>query len=1362
MQHLFSRYFIVFYFLLPAAAVFSQKQQEMEVLTVVHGLPSNSVEAIFQDRQGFIWIGTEDGLARYDGYDFKVFRQRPGDSLGLHFAQVTELFEDREGLLWVGSPFGLSRYDQVEENFYRIPEQPKLPGALKNQVMAMIHEDKAGKLWFGTAGGGMFEYEHSTQKFRQYFPDTLFPNYAYYSIVLAACNDRQDDDRLWLSVRLYDKGKLYCFNTRNKQFTPFQLGEFDTGHSINGLIDDGKGRIWASTEHNVLIINKSDGQVQRLDAIGQLPGLRISGICQTADGTIWIGTYRSGLFAWHPEKKTLSHYDTSNGLPSNWVKKIIEDRSGVLWVGTTAGLVRWRREPSYFKTFVGDPSNPRFAVGGSITTVCEDKDERIWIGTSWRGMDCFDRKTSRYLPINFKPGDLRTACIWVFSMTPGQNRIWFGSNSRGIFGLDYLNNTYVNYTAQSIGLSDLGFNYIRALHEDRDGNLWAGTFAGLYRFDIANNVWSSYRKKEGDPSSLCHESLTAIFEDRSGNIWVGSQGGLSLFDRTTGQFRHFLYDPADSNQLRSGRVISVSDDRAGNIWVGTLSGLYRLSFKGTDRNQPTITHYSDENGLLRNRIHGIMEDGRGRLWISSTGGLSVLKNPQHDAHTPPDFQHYNERDGLQGYSFSPGGFFKNHKGEMYFAGENGFNLFHPDSIRDNPHIPPVFITALKKFDADRPEAGAIEVPGIALRKEITLSYKNNIIAISFAALDFREPSKNRYAYQLEGFSDAWVQLGSQHQVTFTNLDPGTYYFRVKGANNDGVWNEQPAVLKIIIRPPWYRSWAAYVAYFILIAGSIYGFYQFQLNRRLQLAEAERLKSLDEFKTRFFTNITHEFRTPLTVILGMVEQLSVGRLTTENAKNSLNAIKRSGENLLRLINQILDLAKLEDKSLHINYVQGDLLAYLRYISESLQSLANSQNLILRLESEHAKVIMDYDADRILQVVHNLVSNAIKFTPSGGKVTLRLNVESDHSKEKYALLTVQDTGVGISPEELPHLFDRFFQAKNQDQAKAGGTGIGLSLTRELVRAMGGDVWVESAGVKGKGATFFVRLPHRQTAEKAPALPDTDKIRKIQPAIVPPVSLPTGSADMPTLLLIEDNPDVVEYLQMCLAGHFQLDFAYNGRAGIERALETIPDLILSDVMMPEKDGFEVCDTLKNHELCSHIPFVLLTAKADVDSRIAGLRRGADAYLAKPFHQEELLLTLRNMLDLRKRLQARLGNMPVPAETPENESVGLAQENAFVQKVRTVVEAHLSDARFTVEDLCRDLAMSQSQLHRKLSALTGTNATLFIRSVRLQKARILLAQPDQTVSEVAYAVGFDDPKYFSRVFAEEFGVPPSKFSGV
>ena len=640
----------------------------------------------------------------------------------------------------------------------------------------------------------------------------------------------------------------------------------------------------------------------------------------------------------------------------------------------------------------------------------------------------------------------------------------------------------------------------------------------------------------------------------------------------------------------------------------------------------------------------------------------------------------------------------------------------------------------------------------------------------------------------------WIELGKSRELTITNLDPGEYTLRVKGSDDNGLWNQEGASLHILITPPWWETNLAYLAYILIFLGLAYTVFNFFRKRlmlqnqlKLEKAEAERVKELDAFKSKFYTNITHEFRTPLTVILGMAQQIK--EKPKKYLKEGLQLIERNGKNLLTQINQILDLSKLETKSFQFNYVQNDIVTFLRYTTEAFQSYANGQNLSLRFFSPIEELKMAYDPDYLQKIMQNLISNALKHTPSDGEIKVYLNQSNDHIEIK-----VKDTGVGISEKDLPHIFDRFYQVESSESS--GGTGIGLAYVKELVRIMNGEISAESA--VGKGTSFLVQLPimsnetvknvkdfenlSHLTTSKSPVLGgnlelppklnpqkngkhekeklgDNSKLSPNREA--KNSSLITHHSSLPKLLLIEDNPDVVTYLKTCLDDQYQIDIAYNGRIGIEKALETIPDIIISDVMMPEIGGYEVCDTLKNDERTSHIPIIMLTAKADLDSKIAGLKRGADAYLSKPFDKEELLIRLKGMVEKQKNITAyftkKFQNGEAPLTVHHPPSTDLQIENEFIQKVRKIVEAHYSDEHFALPNLCQKIGMSRSQLFRKMKALINESPSAFIRNYRLNKAKELLENSDLNVSEVAWEVGFKDVAHFSKAFLEKFGVSPS-----
>jgi len=695
--------------------------------------------------------------------------------------------------------------------------------------------------------------------------------------------------------------------------------------------------------------------------------------------------------------------------------------------------------------------------------------------------------------------------------------------------------------------------------------------------------------------------------------------------------------------------------------------------------------------------------------------------------------------------------------------KSGIHAFHPEQIRKDSIRPRVYLTGFKVLNKPHELGKAPE-----LVQEIRLPFvSNNVLSFEFAAVHFIRSTDVQFRHKLEGFESDWVETPSTERwATYTNLSPGTYTFSVLAANADGFWTNEHEGLKIrlVIEPPWHRTWLAYLLYLAAALALLFGIRRYELRRHLAQAEAQRLKELDLAKSRLYTNITHEFRTPLTVILGMEEQLrkDPGAWLDEG----LRLIRRNGKQLLLLVNQLLDLAKLESGSLPLQLVQGDVVRYLHYLTESFHSYADSKDIRLHFRSDFAELTMDHDPEKLQTVVSNLLSNAIKFTPAGGDVYVdvrlpnnlaRLQVRAEIAhRDSSIIIQISDTGPGIAPEHLPPIFDRFFQADDSHSRAGTGTGIGLALVKELVRLMGGDISVESE--PGKGARFSMHLPVARTADNISTDEQTQHDAAFAETILPvpetaTALLPADSGDRYTVLLVEDNPDVIVYLSSVLALHYRIETAKNGQEGIEKAFELVPDIIVSDVMMPGKDGFELCRTLKSDERSSHIPIVLLTAKSDQPSKIEGLRYGADAYLAKPFHQEELLVRLEKLIEVRRRLQERF-QQTGSVRTAALQRPAQNLDDVFLQKIVRTVEAQMSDEEFGMPELCRALHMSRTNLFRKLKAVTGKTATDLIRSLRLEKAKELLETAEMNVTEVSDAVGFRSPNYFSRVFQEAFGV--------
>lgn len=1300
------------------------------MLTVNDGLSQGMIFDILQSRDGFIWIATKDGLNRYDGARFEVFSPDPFAPFAIGDSEVHGLFEDSRGWIWVMLPNGLDILDPVSCRFFHVSFEDN---DLLNHWSAKMTETPDGAIWFADAGRvwkvnppkEMLAQAAGQGKSKLELP--------YKTITLPPARGWPDGPLQVLTLLFTQKHQLllgtnhglFRLDPATEQILT-ELPMLDI--EIRQIAESKSGEIWMNRmQHGQLLwVRIANEKVPSQS--DDTSGLSFGGLAFDDAGYFWVNRNRifqkwkpSALFNHgRPELEINPAVPQLENNPGFGYTKYIIDKSGIVWIGTSGfGVIKINENAAKFKTFFAGSAH------------------RILFEDPGGGLYSAEIPDKKFLSPNFDRSvpntDLPLVPAWGvknIAFDPAGN-IWSFSKDEGsLYRKDISTKNIKKFPVEGDGMI---FN--------RQGKLVIVNEKGLRLFDPRTET-SRFFSCEMLRERVSWSSQF-LYEDSEGVLWIF--GYLGLVKATPVQdgyrFEQYLNNPADSTSLLINTVMSVADDplEPGRfLWVGTKGGgLNRL-----EKQFGRFKHYKTDQGLPDKVVYGILPElspassnGAGQtayIWLSTNKGLCRFDVRAETA------KNFTVADGLQGNEFNSASYLKTHDGTLIFGGVNGINAFHPDSLHFNAHIPQTRIVGLKVNNQD------FDISG---KSSITLSHEQNLLNFDFAALEFTNPAQNQYRYQLAGVDKNWVALGTKNSIQFANLAPGTYTFKVQGSNNDGVWSEQPAELEFTIRPPWYASWWAYLGYLLLIGAGIWQYYQYLLRRRFSEQETLRLQELDDFKSRFFTNITHEFRTPLTVMLGMSDQLAKEE-KDEQKRNRIGLIKRSGENLLRLVNQILDLAKLESNALKMNYIQGDVLTFIKYISESLHSLANAQNLLLRVESDESKIVMDYDPERLLQIVHNLLSNAIKFTPSGGRVTLRAGLE-----DAWFHLSVSDTGAGIPPEELPHLFERFFQAKNQEHAKAGGTGVGLSLTRELVRAMGGEIRVES--IVGVGSTFFVKLPVTNNClfeEKSIQIQKTPEPMR---ALVQPEN--TTAPDRPDLLLIEDNPDVVEYLNACLKEHYNLEFAYNGQAGIEDGLENTPDLIVSDVMMPFKDGFEVLEALKNDERTSHIPIILLTARADVQSRLAGLRKGADAYLSKPFNQEELLAIVENLLETRRKLQLKYQQRVLTPEMPVGPDVVPEIEDVFLQKVRAIIDAHYSNEDFGLPQLCQKVGMSRSQLFRKMKALTDVAPSDLIRIHRLNKAKALLESGTVNVAEAAWETGFKDPSYFSKLYQEEFGEAPS-----
>jgi signal transduction histidine kinase/DNA-binding response OmpR family regulator len=845
-------------------------------------------------------------------------------------------------------------------------------------------------------------------------------------------------------------------------------------------------------------------------------------------------------------------------------------------------------------------------------------------------------------------------------------------------------------------------------------------------------------------------------------LWIGSfGGGLMKYNRDTDDFSFYKNDPKDHNSLSSNSIASICEDKNGILWIGTNgSGLNRF-----DKKNNQIKRYREKDGLPNEIINGILSDDSGNLWMSTGKGISKFNIKSES------FYNFDKYDGLQDNEFNAWAYFKDSSGRMYFGGINGFNSFHPDELSKNPNIPQIVITNLRilhkpvaiGYDAflDR----KVLEKSITETKVLELAYDENILSFEIAALDFHRPQKNKYAYILEGFDKQWIYADAFHrELTYTNLEPGKYILRVKGSNNDGVWNEAGVSLEINIHAPWWARWWAYLLYGFVITFIFGASTRFYLNREklrnqlnLEHEHAIKLEEVDKMKSNFYANISHEFRTPLMLILGPLEKLAT-KLSDEESTKQVVRIRVNAKRLLNLINQLLDLARLEAKKLKLKASRGNIAQFVERLIKEFYSITEQRDISLKILMDKENITAYFDKEKLEKIITNVMSNAVKFTPNGGKITVRL-AETPHRNVE---IIVRDSGIGIPAVELNKIFDRFYQVDGSHTREHEGTGIGLALVKEFVELHRGQISIDS--IEGHWTEVKLCFPLGKEHLKDEEIVETDEfieegiddIEEFTRDELEAEECENNLVDKTIVLVVEDNHDLREYIKDDLKGIYHVEEAANGEQGLRKAEKLIPDLIVSDIMMPIMDGYELTRKLRGDEKTSHIPIILLTAKSDRESKLEGLGLGVDDYLTKPFDTQELLARIKNLIETRRLLQEKFGSGSVVLHKPEKAKLSFLDQQ-FLDRVMMVIDQHISEEEFSIEEFGKDVGMSRSQMHRKLKALTGKSTSLYLRTVRLAKAKQMIEQKRANISEISYQVGFSSPAYFSRCFKEEFGHSPS-----
>jgi len=1326
-------------------------------LTPEDGLSQYSVNAMVQDRHGFLWFGTQDGLNRYDGYDFVVYKTDPADPDSLWDNFINGLRLDRGGNLWIfpNAPGAINRYDPVTETLRRfrlVATDPEAPAAAPANPRA-FWEDESGRVWIGTFGSGIFLLDPATGTTQHLFAHPEIEGTLAGDNI--SCLVQDSTGALWIGTlggglhRRLDPadrpdgrdGGRNGDSSGAERFTRF-VHDPDQPASlshnvVSDIYQDSRGVLWVGTFGGGLnSLDRDTGTFQHYragDGEGDLVGDFIPtlphALLEDSHGFLWVAT-NAGLTRLDPSRQRTRHYrgDPATGR-GGAIATLFEDSTGGLWVGSFGdGLYHYDRQFDEFHHFILDPADPRSLSSNIVGAIYEDRSGIVWFGTGNGGAASFSRHKHRFRQLRPSPADPRGFTdSKVFSMlVDDQGTLWVGTLEGGLHRFDRRRERVVeHYFSQPGGPRDLGNDWVRAVFQDRRGNLWAGSQGGgLSLIDrAAGVVQRRYTNDPNDPTSLSNNNVSDIFEDSrgalwigtnfglnrmdrdagtferfltppgpvgglspsfvrflyeapNGNLWVGTGAGFGLFDRETEEFTFYDRDPDDPESLTSNNVMDLHEDGEGGIWVATYGGGLNHCVLATGH----CTQFTRQDGLPTDSVYSVLPDEGGFLWVSSNQGLS-----RFDPRTRT-IRNYQADDGLGGNEFNGRAFFQAADGEVFFGGMHGITSFYPERARDSTFQPPVVLTAFRRFDTVQHFERAIQE-----MDRIVLSYKDDFFSFEFAALDYTNPKKTQYAYKLDGFDADWVHSGTRRYASYTNLDGGSYTFRVRGTNADGVWSESQHPLTVEVIPPPWKTWWAYALYLLGTLGGVLGYVRYrtvshaeELRSAREEADtqrllAHRLQQIDQMKDAFLANTSHELRTPLNGIIGIAESLSDGATgpLPATTRDNLFMIASSGRRLSRLVDDILDFSKLKSHDLNLRRAPVGMREVVDIVLTLSAPLVADRDLELRNEIPPDLPLVDGDENRLQQIMHNLVGNSIKFTQQG-RITVsgrRLAAPQDGWVE----IVVTDTGIGIPQERLETIFESFEQADASTAREFGGTGLGLTITRQLVELHGGTIRVESAA--GKGSRFAFTLPiaahqERQTLAPraqgplrraglidttAPASPTVNDgvLPALPSAPAPTTQRPdTGRLAGIQILTVDDEPINLRVLHNILSLEgCALREASDGEKALALLAEGyLPDLILLDVMMPRLTGFEVCQRIRQRYSGNRLPIILLTAKNQVSDLVQGLASGANDYLTKPFSKTELLARIDTHLSLSKAHSVEADNKRKAEELEQARAIQLS----------------------------------------------------------------------------------------------------------
>lgn len=1375
--------FFCYRFLLVCATIFQcslfaqAPKLKFKHISIEQGLSNSTVETIYQDKKGFIWFGTRDGLNRYDGNQMIVYRYNAKDSNSISDNFIRSICEDRNHNLWVGTINGLNRFNPTSNQFTRYKQNALNPKSLSNNFVTSIEQDKKGDLWIGTWGGGL---------------------------------------NLFLP-------KENCFSHfRHANNKTKSLGS----DKISFLFEDTQANLWVATENGLNLFNQ-DGQ-----SFKQFPQLENNNQAKSNNnlltiqedrmGNLLLGTEDNGLLVFNPQNgssKQYRHNDKdASSLASNQVRSIMVDEKKNVWIGgINGGLDLFNEENATFFHYQNEPENLSSLSQRTVSAVYGDNQGNMWVGTHRGGVNLYCPNIDKFslyrqlsLSNSLSYNDVRSFC------EDKNGDIWIGTDGGGLNLLDRQKNLLTHYKYDPFNTNSLSSNAVLGTTKDRENNIWVATWGGgLCLFNRSMGTFSRFVTDATNPHAISSNYVQQVFEDSKNNLWVATYyGGLNLLDRKTKQFTHIVSGLDNNTQLQGNNIVSLNEDKAGNIWIGTDDGglnCYQPNTKRTthffnkaekmpdlrvifkdSKNRLWIGQtglylyniktaqfslFTDVAGLSTEFIKGMAEDEMGNFWISTSNGLTQF-NPESKS-----FKKYNVADGLQGLEFEAGAFLKTKDGEMFFGGTNGFNAFYPENIKINHFVPPIYITDFNLFNK-KVLTGAdngLLANDISVTKEITLAYNQSTFSFGFAALNYTALENNKYAYKLENWDKDWNYPDNERRASYINVSPGKYLFRVKGANNDGVWNEQGASLIIHITPPFWDTWWFRTLVALIVVTGLMFFLIFRRKLELQKLNEEKRDEIHQAQLQFFTNISHEFRTPLTLILGPLEQLQ-----KENPQPTFthyyNVMHRNATRLMNLINELMDFRKSEHGMLKLNVMPGRLDLFLHEIAEEFSELALHTKIKFSVNTHAGIEDTWFDRQVLEKIVINLIGNSFKYTSEQPIINVDVLESLEHFKPSFknelilkngflakrtVYLRVADNGIGISKRSIENLFERYYKITDTHL----GSGIGLAFVKSLTKLHKGDIYVYSE--RDQGTEIIIAIPvdkndytasEKWVQENKKGGTRLESIHAkyeytsavVEKEMAEELSDVDDTLNKPHILLVDDNEELRTFLRECLSSSYHITEASDGFEGLALAKEEFPDLIISDVMMPKMDGIAFCKRIKDDIETSHIPFFMLTAKNALEARIEGTASGADFYFTKPLSIELLTLTIKNTLLQKQKLKERY---LIDIHADAKDLVHSAKDKGFLNDLITIIEAQLDNPEMDVDYICSQMGMSKTKLYQKIKRLSGQSIGEFVRTVRFKKAAQLMTHQDVSLIDVMYSVGIQTQSYFTKAFKKEFGKTPTQF---